>query len=267
MYFGTDKGLFRYSPESDKLLETSLDFISTSKIHDLKVVNGELFVATDKGLWICKNNSEKFRNVSGLPFPNINHIHADHTGFIWLAIYGYGLLKIDGQSHKIVEKFDNKFVKNVKSMLSQPDGRLWLATENDGVCILNTSSREIPRIAEDDGFPTSRIATLFEDIWGNMWIGTSGAGLIKKTNQIFKHYNMFDYGFGGNRVYAITKDKNNKILIAVNKDNIGYFNGQTFQKIVNDSLNIGVKIKSIATDTSGRLWIGTEGKGVYCLNK
>ena len=267
MYFGTDKGLFRYSPESDKLLETSLDFISTSKIHDLKVVNGELFVATDKGLWICKNNSEKFRNISGLPFPNINHIHADHTGFIWLAIYGYGLLKIDGQSHKIVEKFDNKFVKNVKSMLSQPDGRLWLATENDGVCILNTSSREISRIAEDDGFPTSRIATLFEDIWGNMWIGTSGAGLIKKTNQIFKHYNMFDYGFGGNRVYAITKDKNNKILIAVNKDNIGYFNGQTFQKIVNDSLNIGVKIKSIATDTAGRLWIGTEGKGVYCLNK
>lgn len=266
MYFGTDKGLFMFTSESEGLLETSLDFKSTSIIHDLKVNNGQLLIATDKGLWIRKNNSEPFKKVIGLPFPNINQIHTDDSGYIWLAIYGYGLLRIDGLNHKILEKYDNKILNQVKSMLSQPDNMLWLATENDGICTLNTCNGEISRISEDDGFSTNKIKTLFEDIWGNIWIGTSGAGLVKKTNQIFKHYNMFDYGFGGNRVYAIAKDKNNKILIAVNQDNIGYFNGQTFQKIVFDSLNIGVKIKTIAIDTSDKLWIGTEGKGVYCLD-
>lgn len=266
MYVGSNKGLFMFSPESDSLIQSSLNFKSTSTIHDLKVVNGQLLVATDKGLWISKNNSETFKKVPRLPFPNINQIHVDDFGFIWLAIYGYGLLRIDAQSHKIIERYDNKLLAGIKSMLSQPDDRLWLATENDGICIIHTCTGNITRISEDDGFSTSKIKTLFEDIWGNIWIGTSGAGLIKKTNQIFKHYNMFDYGFGGNRVYAITKDKSNKILIAVNKDNIGYFDGQAFQKMVNDSLNIGAKIKTIATDTSGRLWIGTEGKGVYCLD-
>jgi ligand-binding sensor domain-containing protein len=267
MYFGTEKGLLMYSTESGRLIQTSLNFKSTSTIHDLKVVNGQLLVATDKGLWISKNNSVTFKKIPGLPYPNINQIHGDDFGFIWLAIYGYGLLRIDAQSHKILEKYENKTLNKVKSMLSQQDDRLWLATENDGICILNTCTGDINRISEDDGFSTSKIKTLFEDIWGNIWIGTSGAGLVKKTNQIFKHYNMFDYGFGGNRVYAITRDKNIKILIAVNKDNIGYFDGQTFQKMVIDSLKIGVKIKTLAMDTSERLWIGTEGKGVYCLDK
>ncbi|MBK8348835.1 MAG: histidine kinase [Saprospiraceae bacterium] len=267
MYFGSNKGIYLYSPGSDSLLETSLDFKSSSIINDLKVVNGQLLVASDNGLWIQQNNTKPFKKVAGLPFPNINQIHADDFGFIWLAIDGFGLLKMDEKSHKIIEKYDNNLLARIKSMLSQPDDRLWLATENDGICIMHTCTGKISRISEDDGFSTSKIKTLLEDIWGNIWIGTSGAGLIKKTNQIFKYYNMFDYGFGGNRVYAIAKDKNNKILIAVNKDNVGYFDGQTFQKIVNDSLNIGVKIKTIATDTSGRLWIGTEGKGLYCLGE
>ena len=34
-----------------------------------------------------------------------------------------------------------------------------------------------------------------------------------------------------------------------------------------ESINIDVKIKTLATDTSGRVWIGTEGKGVYCLDE
>ncbi|MBL0101517.1 MAG: hypothetical protein IPP49_16975 [Saprospiraceae bacterium] len=207
MYFGTDKGLLLYSPESDRLLETSLDFKSTSIINDLKVVNGQLLVAADKGLWISKNNSETFKKIPALPFPNINQIHGDDFGFIWLAIYGFGLLKMDEKSHKIIEKYDNNLLARIKSMLSQPDDRLWLATENDGICIMHTCTGKISRISEDDGFSTSKIKTLLEDIWGNIWIGTSGAGLIKKTNQIFKYYNMFDYGFGGNRVYAIAKIK------------------------------------------------------------
>jgi len=266
MYIGSNKGLYSYNPKADSLVEIALDFKVSSIINDIKVINGQLWIATEKGLWIQKSNTEAFKKVTGLPFPNINQIHADDAGYIWLAIYGYGLLKMDGQTHKIIDKFDNKLLSKTKSILSQPDDRLWLATENEGICIMHTCTGNITTISEDDGFSTSKIKMLFQDIWGNIWIGTSGAGLIKKTNQLFKHYNMFDYGFGGNRVYAIAKDKNNNIWVAVNKDNIGYFDGQTFRKIVHDSLVLGVKIKTIASDTLGRLWIGTEGKGVYCLD-
>ena len=266
MFIASNKGLYSYNPSNHNLVETTLDFSLTSVINDVRIINNQLWIASDKGLWIKNSISDPFKKVAGLPFPNINQIHEDDAGDIWLSIYGYGLIKIDEQTRKIFQKYDNKLLSKTKSMLSQADDKLWLATENDGICIMNTCNGNITRMAEDSGFSTSKIKMLFQDIWGNIWIGTSGAGLIKKTNQLFKHYNMFDYGFGGNRVYAIAKDKNDKILVAVNKDNIGYYDGQTFRKIVSDSLNIGVKIKTIAVDTSSRVWIGTEGKGVYCVD-
>lgn len=264
---GSNQGLYVYSSVTGTLTETTLDFKLTSLINDLKVIHGQLWIACDKGLWVQKRNDGPFTKVTGLPYPNINQVHGDDSGYIWLAIYDYGLLKIDGQTHKIIEKHDNKLLSKTKSMLSQPDDRLWLATENDGICILNMCNGSITQISEDEGFSTSKIKVLFRDLWGNIWIGTSGAGLIKKTSQLFKHYNMFDYGFGGNRVYAIAKDHKNKIWLAINKDHIGYFDGTTFRKVSIDSLNIDVKIITLATDTSGRVWIGTEGKGVYCLDE
>lgn len=260
IYVGTNKGMYRY--HADRLIRTSLDFKTSSIINDMKVINGQLWVASDKGLFIQKSNG-RFTKISGLPYPNINHIYGDDSGYVWLSIFTFGLIKLDSHTHKIVTKYDNSLLSKTKSILGQPNETLWLATENEGICILDVCNDKISRISEDEGFSTSKIQTFFQDIWGNIWIGTSGAGLVKKTNQLFKYYNMFDYGFGGNRVYAITNDRNKKIWVAVNKDNIGYFENQTLKKIYHDSLQIGVKIKTITTDTTGKLWIGTEGQGVF----
>lgn len=260
IYVGTNKGLFYY--QTGRLIKTSLDFKTSSIINDMKLINGQLWVASDKGVFIYQSNG-RFTKVSGLPYPNIHHIYGDESGYVWLSIFNYGLIKLDSHNHKIVTKYDNSLLSKTKSILGQPNESLWLATENEGICILDMCNDKISRISEDEGFSTSKIQTFFQDIWGNIWIGTSGAGLIKKTNQLFKYYNMFDYGFGGNRVYAIANDRNKKIWVAVNKDNIGYIDNQTIRKINHDSLQIGVKIKTIATDTSGKLWIGTEGKGVF----
>ncbi|MBK9254917.1 MAG: histidine kinase [Saprospiraceae bacterium] len=266
IFVGSDKGLFAYDPQKETLTSGSLDFKLSSIVNDVKVVNGQLWVATDKGLFIQKNPEASFTKVSGLPFPNINLIQSDHFGHVLLGVYGYGIIKIDVKSFKITSLYDNKLWSKTKSILILDDDMIWLATENNGIVKLNTCTGEFSGISEDSGLSSSKIRILMEDSWGNIWIGTSGAGLIKKTNQLFKHHNMIDNGFGGNRVYSVTKDKTDKIWMAVSQDNIGYFDGSYFRKVNNDSLKIGVKIKTLAVDTTGALWIGSEGKGVYCLD-
>lgn len=263
IFVGTDKGLFSYIPDKDSLKSSSLDFKLTSIVNDVKSVNGQLWVASDKGLYIQKNPEASFMKVTGLPYPNINSIQTDNFGHALLAVYGYGIVKIDTKSFKVISLYDNKLWSKLKSILIQDGDMIWVATENNGIVKLNTCTGEFSVLSEDSGFSSSKIRTFRKDSWGNIWIGTSGAGLIKKTNQLFKHHNMMDNGFGSNRVYAVTEDKTGKIWIAVSQDNIGYFDGYNFKKVNIDSLKIGVKIKTIAADTSGALWIGTEGKGVY----
>jgi len=266
MIIGSDKGLFTYHSVKNTLTSSSLEFKLSSIVNDVKIINNQLWVATDKGLFIQKNPKALFTKVTGLPFPNINLLQSDDYGLVLLGIFGYGIIKIDASSYKIISLYDNNLWAKTKSILIPDDDMIWLATENNGIVKLNTCTGEFSVLSEDSGLSGSKIRALMEDSWGNIWIGTSGAGLIKKTNQLFKHHNMIDNGFGGNRVYAVTKDKTDKIWMAVSQDNIGYFDGFYFRKVNIDSLKIGVKIKTLAVDTSGALWIGTEGKGVYCLD-
>ncbi len=171
IYVGTNNGLYHY--QAGRLVRTLLDFKTSSIINDLKVINGQLWVASDKGLYIQKSNG-RFTKISGLPYPNINHIYGDESGYVWLSIFTFGLIKLDSHTHKIVTKHDNSLLSKTKSILGQPNETLWLATENEGICILDVCNDKISRISEDEGFSTSKIQNVFPRYLGkyldwNFW--------------------------------------------------------------------------------------------------
>ena len=267
IYAGTREGLFQLNRKLKRWQEVNLSTPNSRiQVNDLKVISGRLWIATEKGLWIKQNGKSTLLKVKGLPYPNINNVLFDENHSVWLSVLGYGLLSLDELSLKIRQTLTLPLLTKTRCLLIESADHLWIGTENDGVCSYNVHTGSLTQLTEDAGLSTSKIRALLKDKWGNLWMGTSGAGLLRKSNQLFKSYNLFDFEFGSNRVYSVANGPSNSIYFAVSKDNIGYYKNNVFRVIDIDSLNINVKIKSIATDTLSRLWIGTEGKGLYCID-
>ncbi|MBK9687559.1 MAG: hypothetical protein IPO65_07235 [Saprospiraceae bacterium] len=267
IYAGTKEGLYQYNKKLDRWQDVTISQkLTLIQVNDIKVVNEELWVATEKGLWIKQRQANEMLRVRSLPYPNIQALLFDGHSSVWLSVLGYGLLDIDPKSKKIRQSLTQPLLTKTRCMVLENSQQLWLGTENEGVCSYDVPTGNLVQLTEDAGLSTSKIRALLKDSWGNLWMGTSGAGLLKKSNQLFKNFNLFDYEFGSNRVYAVSKGGADKMFFAVSKDNLGYVKNNAFHVVDIDSLKINAKIKSLACDTFSRLWLGTEGKGLYCVD-
>ena len=264
MYIGASDGLYI----SDLKIKKSEKFSGNTlpknvAVNDLAKIGNWLFAATEKGLYRSMANDNKFTRISGLPFPNIQKILPDDLGYLWLAVVGYGLIKTDISSGAVISVFEDPALRYPLDLLHPNSRELWVATENEGLVILDICTDQITHLTEDNSLRTDRLRCLIQDDWNNIWIGTSGEGMIRHTDQEFNYFNLYDYGFGGNRIYSATADKNGGIWLSVNQGLLGYYDGSRFSIYEPEIPFPTVKVRSLATDQFDRLWIGTEGKGLY----
>ena len=102
---------------------------------------------------------------------------------------------------------------------------------------------------------------------GNVWVGTSGGGVVKfLESQPFTHFGA-SHGLAGSRVYALQQDVQGRLLMAVSQLGLQVLDSAGIQPFLRDSGWLsGVKSRSIAEDNFGRIWVGTEGKGVVVFD-
>ena len=142
---------------------------------------------------------------------------------------------------KIIYKGHNQIniTKNISNFsnylgVSDPDGNLWCVI-NEKLAIISIVGDEILIKTIDFeklkfvGLKNNSINCVFVDKTGNLWVGSNGGGIYKKTNSNFQ-FNHFN------------------------------------KKNTEGSLS-GNKIRSLHEDQFGNLWIGTEGGGLNFLSK
>jgi signal transduction histidine kinase/DNA-binding response OmpR family regulator/ligand-binding sensor domain-containing protein len=142
---------------------------------------------------------------------------------------------------KIIYKGHNQIniTKNISNFsnylgVSDPDGNLWCVI-NEKLAIISIVGAEILIKTIDFeklkfvGLKNNSINCVFVDKTGNLWVGSNGGGIYKKTNSNFQ-FNHFN------------------------------------KKNTEGSLS-GNKIRSLHEDQFGNLWIGTEGGGLNFLSK
>src|SRR4030095_15928398 len=152
-----------------------------------------------------------------------------------------------------------QFIYNSKNEL------LWVGTQNQGLVLINLKEKKISIYAEKEGLPHMNIKSITAGENDQLWIGTSGGGLVLCTKQNFRQFDKSD-GLASNRVYALTQGKNQDIWLASGTV-LQHMDSTGLNTYHLDSLTHGAKCKSIAMDGEGRIWIGTEGKGIVVLDK
>jgi signal transduction histidine kinase/ligand-binding sensor domain-containing protein/DNA-binding response OmpR family regulator len=207
---------------------------------------------------------------------------------IFITTQGDGLFQIEYNGAKA--NIINHFLKE----LNQPNtissnilldicigeiGKLWIATEDNGLNILNPETGEFQYIRADPFMPSSlnynSIWTIYKDRLGIIWLGTYAGGVnvytgMKNYFRHFKHYPGHDNSLSNNMVNAFWEEDDSKIWIATDGGGLNLMDwGQnefTYYKTSNSNIGSNV-IVSLFEDRRNRLWIGTWGDGLYHFDR
>lgn len=165
-------------------------YFPCSRFNGLKGKNISQFLENEDGsIWIGTEDAGLHRfypltNSFESGFVSAHNIHAlTHiNGKLWIGTYGEGLFIIDKHreksSHYLLSKYGYPPLSdNIYCILETIDGVIFLGTDI-GVFEIDRQLRSIRSVATDLIHGT--INDIRQDIFGNIWVSTSGSGLFKR---------------------------------------------------------------------------------------
>jgi ligand-binding sensor domain-containing protein/serine phosphatase RsbU (regulator of sigma subunit) len=267
-------GLFRLDKKG--IIPGSKLLIDQELIQSFEFVSDyELLVGTNTGLKLCRMNKsgemDTVMQVSEIPESKIVCIRKarDRTGF-YAATENDGIFKVNCDNNQVkVKRLDSEpdmSFTNIRDILEDIQGNLWLATFGEGLGRIDFNMDEgAQRMSfnTNSGFPSDNVKILFEDREGIIWSGNYGEGLTRITPKTFS-FIAFDNPLNGHSIFSICHDP----LYTW----IGTEDGLVkMDRLTGQVLDFYGNGKDLPRDTvtavycaSGKeLWIGTDKSGVY----
>ena len=195
---------------------------------------------------------------NGLPTSDANYILGTRDGYVWIAGYS-GIIRYNGS---IFERLPTNFgLTNGRGLFEDSKGRLWVATNDNGVVVLYDGKSR--HYTYKDGLPSSSTRVFAEDGRGNIFIGTTtGLVYIDPTGIL---YPIDDERINEERIQKLVSDTRGRIY-GQTKNGIVFsiIDGAVSQLYKSSELGIE-KITTILADpiVPGRIYYGTQDTGIY----
>lgn len=237
-----------------------------------------------------------FRHIPGdphsLPGNQVRSVLVDSYRNIWVGT-DEGLARFDENSGKFTcfVPDDNGTLgtgapHNIMHLAETKDGRLWISTENGGVRILdirnslNKRPREVrfthlgvqPEGFDGAGVSNKTIHSVFDDSFGNIWIGTYGDGLdvIARRDIPFEriHTRSLPLTASFNSVMSLCA-LGDTLAAGTDGGGIDLFGPRRLLANIksSDSALPGDAVLSLTADSRGNLWAGTYTGGVAIIDR
>ena len=282
-------GVFRSFSGKDGLLN---DFVRTV----YQDSEGQIWIGTDNGLFQFRaGRIERIDNSNGMPPLAVHAIHEDNQGRLWAG--GSKLLCLNGGTYHEYRLAEEGSQNRVKSITQTRDGTMWVGTigglysmvsgadsfrkvketsgtvrflkeTSDGTLWIGTIGHgiykywkhEFSQMTAPESLPSNTVLNLFEDIEGNIWVGTQ-AGMLRLSKTPIQTVTLPDAGdYDAETVY---QDPNGDLWIAA--ANLFRFRDGKATRVRLPGIS-GVRVRNVFRDHEGALWIGTEGRGVFRLS-
>lgn len=220
--------------------------IASNTIHKLVFdKNGQLWIGSDGGLNILDPKTGKVIRVKSSPVePNsffiynggrsVRDIYIDNAGIYWVAIHQGGVNKYDSNltffNHKHYNVYDPNGLtgSSVMAFAESPTGDIFIGTEGTGLNVWNRRTGQIhPYKLKEAKANTASIIAL----------GVSGKMLLVGTYQ--RGFYSVDMATGASKYYFLPYSPTDTRDLPVN---------------------------CIKTDSQGKIWLGTNGNGVYLFD-
>ncbi|MFN8155128.1 MAG: two-component regulator propeller domain-containing protein [Bacteroidia bacterium] len=222
--FSGDRRLRNFSMGSD------LPFSRVSAL--LRDTEGNVWVAGDNKLIISPGEKVEFVNeIAGKGIDSIQAITSCPDGYIWFSnpegLYRFDYLAKDNERLLKYNVDKKRPHLHIVSLFEDDFENLWIGTFDNGLYCMNTATGDIRRLTEKDGLPNANVIAI-HGRGENIWLATLGG--VVECRRINTEGKKADFPY--------------ELKMAGP--------GPLFNGFVYD----------IYEDTKGRLWLGTDGKGL-----
>ena len=151
-----------------------------------------------------------YSSDNGLPCGEANDIAETKDGILWIGTYA-GLYRFNGSEFRWMDGYDS--VKNVNCLYVDPEGRLWIGTNDNGLSIA-INEKIVNVVDQSGGLPSNSVRCIIQSSDGYYYVGTTGSMQILTLNSGLKKVNTIREV---NYADVITADENGHVA-AVTSD-------------------------------------------------
>lgn len=295
MWLGTLEGINRFDGYHFKTWRydnQNNNSISHNVVYQiLEDEDQNLWIATHNGLNRFSKKTERFdRFYNGMVSGNQNSIVSiclENKNEIWAGTQrGLFLFDMTKGIFKRVEYKANDTVDlneiNVADLAKDSKGRLWIATDNHGLMVLDTNSKIVRHLVNQKdsqrSLKSNQLRKLLIDHNDHVWIGTQEEGLSKYNPQseMFIHFGVNQTnsrGLRDNEIRSLHQDDQGYIWIGTSSGGLHMLNPETydFVQFVHDPLYSSSipdnTVRSITSDQQGNLFFGHTSRGFSIVDK
>jgi ligand-binding sensor domain-containing protein len=219
---------------------------------------GAIWIGTDgAGLKrLDASGVRSFTTHEGLPNNSVAAVLEDSHGTVWVGTRGGGLCQLVNDRCTVFGPKDGLPSDHVHVLHEDPSGTLWVGTRK-GLC-----RREGDHFVPDG--PTQNVISLRTDSHRNLWIGTYGSGLARKTAHGVSFYSSAQ-GLTNDIVGAIHEDPEGSLWIGTESGGLNRLrDGRLTPYAAYEGLTAS-NVNPILQDRSGAIWIGAASEGLFRL--
>lgn len=305
LWFGTDKGLFKYNKDINKI-----DYIPYQK-NDLSLVGDDpldyrfymnpldegntFWIKNDLGMNKFDPNGEIFSLYQLQSDDQLSYYrgnwgsygyYLDASAKFWLAtdISGIRILDLKEnpfRSFQIKSNSDKPEYYNASAFLKDSHKNVWVGTNYGGLLLYDSSMKLKRRFFNEFGTlgllnnTYSLMYSIYEDSDGLIWIGTWGLGLVLYDISSDKIVHCMASPPPGSlnfhmRIGGILEDKEKTIWVGTNNGLFylkkNYRLDTNFQ-LVETIPKSSSWIRGMCLDHNGSIWVATDVDGLFCVSK
>jgi ligand-binding sensor domain-containing protein len=275
-----EKGYCLYDHETGKItIPAAANNWNSGQVNAMLVSQNNLWIATDEnGLFKQPESGQNIVPIKtgvSIDQNRINNLLQDNEGNIWMNTSSE-LISTAGDLLHLLPAYDKNVFENIHALLCDYQNNFWVSADGGLIKysylngILSTKNYRLPELNSE-----TAITSLYQDKHHHVWIGTMGAGILLldpatgqhrrlEENPLLKNASILSITGNGNTVCAGGLEGVAMIFnITDDNSNIAKtYNYTNYNRIENIGNNY---IYSIYKDSRGRIWFGTDGKGITVL--
>lgn len=277
IWVASEAGVFRLSKQDDQYsLDTNNlpSLLAQSAARNVLVSRtGQLFVATSsEGLLRYDISSGVLTQFtpdnSAFLSRSVQALFEDRSGDIWIGSEDAGAFKFDHNAEIFTQPVALPD-ENIPAITQARDGRLWFASDANGVFVANLAEGTVENYRFHEGQPyrlsSNSILALTEDGTGRMWMGTAdgGASSVSIFPESFETYYPDPDGTTGPSsgvIWSVEEGNSNDIWVGTKRGLSRFW--QAENRFENIDLGEGSKDVRAILRRGNKLLLGIRGRGL-----